>query len=334
MFKPTYRITPFLIKCFEQISYQKVFIDQFGKKSPFKISIAQDSFNRSVHSSTWIEGNLLSLVQVTALAADKDIIAHEKQKLEVRNCIKALRWILKNKSSTLDSERILKLHKKMTDNLLPEARCGQYRNIQNYIVNAKGQIIFTPCPPLKVKQGMQDLFIWLKQQRVEHPIIRSAIFHHEFVGIHPFVDGNGRVARAASQWILFSDEYDPLWTLGLDEYFAQDRSKYYDMIQQTHEMDGDYTYWIEYFAQGLLKALQVVSKRVKEGVRNYTKAALTPKQNELLELLEKNGVLGSAEICNKMSINRARVNQLIAPMVKAGIVIKEGTTRAVKYSLK
>jgi len=206
----------------------------------------------------------------------------------------------------------------MTKGLLPQARCGQYRDIQNYIVNAKGQVIFTPCSPLKVKQGMHGLFVWLKQQHTEHAIIRSAIFNHEFVNIHPFVDGNGRVAHAASQWILFADQYDPLWTLGLDEYFAQDRSRYYDIIQQTRDMDNDYTDWIEYIAQGLLEAIGHVSKRIKEETRRYKQIKLTPKQVELLDLLEKNGTLGSAEICQVMNINRARVNQLIAPLVKGG----------------
>jgi Fic family protein len=124
-----------------------------------------------------------------------------------------------------------------------------------------------------------------------------------------------------------------VWTLGIDEYFAQDRAKYYDMIQQTREMDNDYTYWIEYVAKGLLEAIQRVSKRIKEETRKYQQITLTPKQNELLNLLEKNGTLGSAEICKQMKINRARVHQLIAPLVKGRIVTKEGTTRAVKYSL-
>ena len=276
---------------------------------------------------------MLSLAQVALLSADKDIAAQENQKLEVRNCIKALRWILKNKDSVLNQENLMKLYAMMTKGLLPEARCGKYRDIQNYIVNAKHQVIFTPRSPSKVKQGMSDLFLWLKQHQAEHPIIRSAVFHHEFVGIHPFVDGNGRVARAASQWLLFHDGYDSTWTLGLDEFFAQDRAKYYDMIQQTHDMDGDYTYWIEYIAKGLLASIQTVAKRLKEGARRGKQIALTPKQSELLELLEKGGVTGSAEICDQMDINRSRVNQLIAPLVKAGVVIKEGTTRAVKYRI-
>ncbi len=276
---------------------------------------------------------MLSLAQVAALSSDKDIAAQENQKLEVRNCIKALRWILRNQNVILNQKNLLKLHAMMTKGLLPESRCGKYRDIQNYIVNAKHQVIFTPRPPSKVKPGMSDLFAWLKQNQKEHSIIRSAVFHHEFASIHPFVDGNGRVARAASQWLLFHDGYDSTWTLGLDEFFARDRAKYYDMIQQTHDMDGDYTNWIEYIAKGLLESIQTVVRRFKEEIRKGKQIVLTPKQSELLELVEKGGIIGSAEICKQMNINRSRVNQLIAPLVKAGLVIKEGTTRAVKYRI-
>jgi Fic family protein len=334
MFKPTYRITPFLISCLERIASHKVLTDQAGRSSAFlKTKVARDSLNRNVHSSTWIEGNLLSLAQVSALSANKDIAAEGLQKLEVKNCLKALRWILERPTSVLDEKKLLELHSLMTRGLLPKARCGHYRDIQNYIVNAKKQVIFTPASPSKVKPRIKELFIWLKQHAIEHPIVRSALFHHEFVAIHPFVDGNGRMARSASQWILWNQGYDPMWTLGLDEFFAADKARYYDMIQQTHDMDGDYTHWIEYVAQGLVEAIQAVAQRMKEETRKHRHPSLTPKQNELLELLEKKGRIGSSEICEAMTINRARVNQLIAPLVKANIVIKEGTTRAVKYQL-
>src|SRR5207249_1753096 len=111
------------------------------------------------------------------------------------------------------------------------------------------------------------------------------VFHHEFVTIHPFVDGNGRVARAAAQWLLFEKKYEPLYTLGLDEFFARDRARYYDLIQQTRDMDGDYTHWVEYVAQGLVDAVQNTVGRFKGATRIYKgkKITLTPKQQELVQ---------------------------------------------------
>jgi Fic family protein len=207
-----------------------------------------------------------------------------------------------------------------------------YRNVQNYIVDARHKVIFTPPAPAKVGGRMKSLFLWLKDQEI-HPIIRSAVFHHEFLTIHPFADGNGRVARAVSQWLLWEKGFDPLCTLGLDDFFAKDRARYYDLIQQTRDMDGDYTHWVEYVAEGLVRSVEVVQRRIQEGALKLRGLSLTPKQEELLVLLGRHGVLGAAKICGLMKINRARVNQLISPLVRAGIVFREGAARAVRYRL-
>jgi len=124
-----------------------------------------------------------------------------------------------------------------------------------------------------------------------------------------------------------------LVTLGLDDFFAQNRARYYDMIQQTRDMGSDYTYWVEYVAEGLMNAIETVQGRIKEGSLRLARVGLTPKQDELLALLRKYRVLGAAQIGQTMNINRARVNQLIAPLVRAGIVQKEGAARAVRYRL-
>jgi Fic family protein len=178
---------------------------------------------------------------------------------------------------------------------------------------------------------MSGLLTWLSSPKQEHTIIRSAIFHHEFAAIHPFVDGNGRMARALSQWILLAGGYDPAHSLGLDEYFAADRTKYYQMINETHEMDGDYTHWIEYFSTGLLQSMEKLANRLRS--IKVDGGEWTPKQRELISLLSKEGVMGSGDICRAMRVNRARVNQLITPLVAAGVVVKEGHTRSARYRI-
>ena len=334
MFSPKYRISNYFLKCCEKIASLVAFIRKAEVTLPLQVRLEREFVNRSVHSSTRIEGNRLSFDQVVALAANKNIVAQEDQKLEVNNCIKAIRWVLRSKGQSLTENRLLRVHKMMTKGLLPEKDCGKYRQVQNYVVNARNRVIFTPPVPQKVRKRISELLRWIKESRDGHPIILSSIFHHEFVTVHPFVDGNGRVARAAAQWLLFEGGYEPLHTLSLDDFFAEDRNRYYEMIQQTRDMDGDYTYWIDYVAEGLLESVQKVSDRLKVIKRkDIKKISLTPKQEELLKILSEYGEIGSAEICKHMRINRARVNQLIAPLVKAGIVIKKGTTRAVKYNL-
>lgn len=336
MFKPLYRTTPYLVSLFEKIAAQAAVIRHSSLKLPVRIHLERDALNRSVHSSTAIEGNRLSLQQVVDLSAKKDLAADQKQKTEVQNCLNALHWVMRNKDSALTEMKLLTLHRLMVKDLLPLKRTGRYRSIQNYIVNAKNIVVFTPPAPFQVSRRMKELFRWLKFSPQEHTIARSAIFHHEFVTIHPFTDGNGRVARAAGQWLLFKEGFDPVMTLRLDEYFAQDRDRYYKMIQQARDLDNDYTHWVEYVAAGVLESVTHAVQRLKEftrGLKEGKDITLTPKQEEVLNLLKEKGVIGSLEICRAMKINRARVNQLIAPLVEAGLVIREGKTRGSKYSL-
>lgn len=330
MFKPDVRITSHLMKLFEGIASAAALIKGARLQESLKIPLEKDAFARSVHSSTWIEGNLLSLAQVRAISEGQDVLVEQKQKSEVTNCLAAIRWILRNKNKPVTESDLLAVHTRMIKGLLPAARSGKYRSVQNYVIDARNKVIFTPPAPAKVAGRMKDLFKWLKDDD-QHTIVRSAVFHHEFLTIHPFVDGNGRVARAISQWLLWEKGADPLVTLGLDDFFAQNRARYYDMIQQTRDMDGDYTHWVEYVAEGLMSSIETVQGRIKEGSLRLARVTFTPKQNELLALLRKYRVLGAAQICQSMNINRARVNQLIAPLVHAGIVQKEGAARAVRY---
>jgi Fic family protein len=329
MFKPQYRLTKYLSESLERTTLLLESLKNLPSKSPIRIKITRDALGRDVHSSTWIEGNMLTLAQVNALVDGKDVDAESQQKTEVKNCINVLRWIIKHKSTPFTSNRILQLHGLMTKGLLVSDRSGHWRKVQNYVVNSKRQVIFTPPKPKDVPKRMGELLTWLSKSKEEHAVVRSAIFHHEFVTIHPFVDGNGRMARALSQWVLFQGKYDPAHSLGLDEYFAGDRAKYYEMIQETREMDRDFTHWIEYFALGLLQSVENLSKRLRS-VKMDGKE-WTPKQRELIKLLNRRGILGSGDICRAMGINRARVNQLISPLISAGVVLKEGHTRSSKY---
>lgn len=333
MLKAQYRITPYLLKLFEQIAVAGALIRSSRLKASVKSSLERDAFARSVHSSTWIEGNLLSLAQVRAVVDGQDLLVEEKQKREVANCVEAMRQILKTKHKPVTELGLLAVHTRMIKGLLAKDRSGRYRSVQNYIVDARNKVIFTPPPPAQVAGRMKALFAWAKDDSL-HPVARSAIFQHEFLTIHPFVDGNGRAARAAGQWLLWEQGFDPLCTLGLDDFFAQDRPRYYDMIQQTRDMDGDFTHWVEYVAQGLARSHEDLQNRIKAGTLSLQGVSLTPKQEELLDLLERKDVLGAAEIGKTMKINRARVNQLIGPLVRAGIVTREGAARAVRYHLK
>lgn len=334
MYRPNYRITEYFLGCIEKIAALQADIRKSRVRLPAKLMLQTEAFNRNVHSSTWIEGNRLSLEQVAALRGRKEVRADERQKREVANYIQALQWVLDHADKPVAEKDLLRLHRMITRGLVNPEKCGRYREVQNYVLDGKGRTAYTPPAAPAVPKLMRDLLAWLARAKGMNPVIASAVFHHQFVTIHPFADGNGRLARAVSLWILYHGQYDPSHIAALDEYFAQDREKYYRKIRQARELDYDLTYWLDYLAQGVLETLESALGRIYQlAVSPKKEIALSGKQEELIHFIKQNAGCSSKDIGAAMKINRARVNQLIAPLIKAGIVGMAGKARATKYYL-
>jgi len=334
MFKPTYRITDYFLQTIERIASIAAKIEAKKIKFSVLIKLQTEALERNVHSSTSIEGNQLSLAQVSALDHKKDVSADLRHKKEVLNYFKALRWIISNYQKPLNKSSLLKLHSLVVSGLLIKSKIGSFKKKQNYVIDGDGLVVYTPPSPAKCRKMIEELLLWLDRSGGIHPIIASAIFHHQFVNIHPFSDGNGRVARAGAQWVLYQRNFDHNHIVALDDFYARDRQRYYDKIQQTRALDYDFTYWIDYVAEGILQTVDNVYSRIENISHGVgTHIVITPKQEELVRLFNLHGSLGSKDICRILKINRSRVNQILTPLIKAKIIKKEGRARATRYFL-
>jgi Fic family protein len=334
MFKPDYRISEHFLDCAEKIATVSAKIVAKNVKFSLMTRLQAETLERNVHSSTSIEGNPLSLAQVSDLNRNKDLLIDDKSRKEVVNYFKALRWIIKEPARVMNKSSLLQLHELIVDGLLSQEKAGCFKIKQNFIIDAKKIVVYTPPPPKDCPRLLGQLVDWVNQPKKIHPIILSAIFHHQLVTIHPFSDGNGRVARAGAQWLLYQKKFDHYHIIALDDFYAQDRGRYYAKIQQVRDLDYDFTYWIDYVAQGLLETIEKVYLRLSNLAHGVAKKiTITPKQEELVDLLGKNGALGSRELCRLLKINRARVNQLIVPLISAKIIQKSGFARATRYCL-
>jgi len=228
------------------------------------------------------------------------------------------------------------LHAIIMGGLIPEEKLGKHKAKQNYVVNERNIKIYTPPSPQETPRLMKELIDWLNAQETAqlHGIMVCAILHHRFVSIHPFPDGNGRVARVLGNLILYQRDFDSRHIFSLDEYFAGNRKFYYQKIQQARELDGDLTPWIEYVAEGTIKTLNNTNQRIEALQLSPTaKLYLSPRQEELLRLLRNAPRLSGAEMINKLKLSRARINQLLIPLIKSGVVVKEGLSKATRYRL-
>lgn len=338
MYQPVYEITHELLSLITQAVELKTWISQSVVDVVWLPVLQRETVERLAHSSTAIEGNPLTLPEVEALARGEEIPARDRDKREVLNYMSAMRWVWRRKiDGSINETDLLYLHKLLTQKTLPKEQCGFYKTRPNRVINGRGITVYMPPAPEKARPFTSDLLAWLNSahSKTLHPVIVSAVAHHRLVSIHPFADGNGRAARALSCLLLYARGFDTHHLFALDEYYERDRQRYYAKIQQARELDDDLTYWLEYVARGVVETLGRTKERIRslEISSKTQKLALTKRQEDVLRFLRDRGRVKSPEIEKAFRITRARVNQIIQPLVDAGLVLREGQTRATTYRL-
>ena len=169
------------------------------------------------------------------------------------------------------------------------------------------------------------------------PVLSSAILHHRFESIHPFADGNGRTGRALSLWELYRRGFDTHHIFSVDEYFWEDRPRYYAELDAVRRAGDDLSGWLEYCAEGLRTTLERAWLRIQTiqgGVSGAKKLALRPRQEQLLHLLRDHGSMAPNEIWSALSVSRQGAMDLLRPLIEAGLIEKVGGAKTGHYVLK
>jgi len=208
MFKPNFQRTDLLIEMVARIEVARDRVLRAPIVPRWEAELRREALTRSAHHSTSIEGNPLSLEEVTDLLAGRDVLAHPREKQEVLNYAEVLRYIDRHflgQERQVTEETILHLHALAMKDLLPPAETGQYRRVPVIVgIPATGEVVYRPPDWEDVPGLMADLATWLNSSAAAElmPVLEAGIAHYEFVRIHPFVDGNGRTARALATLIL------------------------------------------------------------------------------------------------------------------------------------
>lgn len=226
---------------------------------------------KSIHSSLKIEANSLSLNQVRDVINGKLVLGEQKEIQEVKNAYAAYEQI--SEINPYSIKDLKEFHAIMTKYIVEES--GDFRHGEEGVFNGE-QCIFMAPPAQFVPQLMDELFDWMKNAKDNvHPLILSCVFHYEFVFIHPFADGNGRMARLwhtaiLSRWKEIF-EYIPLESQ--IEKFQED---YYDVIAKCH-VSGESTIFIEFMLSQIDKILDELSVQLRENneqISEYVKKLL------------------------------------------------------------
>lgn len=234
-FSPKYTITPKINKALVEIERVRGFLDAVKLKDDWIADMQKKALILESHHSTHIEGTALSLEQAQSILEGKKVkgVNRDDEK-ELLNYKKAMDFLSRylGKDDPVSEGVVREIHKVLVKGVRGEnADPGNYRKIQNYVVNSRTrEIIYTPPGPLDVPYLMREFTEWINQTKDVSPVLLAGIAQFQFVHIHPFIDGNGRTARLLSTLILYKTGYDFKRLFTISEYYDQDRPAYYQAI--------------------------------------------------------------------------------------------------------
>jgi Fic family protein len=331
-YQPIYTITPVLLARTEQIAVLRERILAATVQVQWIPALQKDTRARNTHSSTAIEGNPLTLEQVRAVEEGREIPATAPRATrEVVNYFAGLRFIEKHaQTGLIQHEHILRLHKIIASDVMDQGAAGRYRSIQVRIGR------HFPPPPEDVSGLMFELLEWWNQDSVKiSPVLSSAILHYRFEAIHPFADGNGRTGRALALWELYRRGFDTHHIFSVDEFYWEDRARYYAALDAVRHQGESLTAWLEFCAEGILLTLERVWTRVQKlsAQSRQQKLVLRPKQEQLLQLLRDRRSMAPREIWTGLKVSKQGALDLLRPLIKAGLVSRVGTRKTGRYIL-
>lgn len=341
MYAPAFIITNKILQNIGQIEAAKEIIEHAPLLPFWEKKFQDEAILRTTHYGTHIEGNELSLSQVQKILDGERVVARERDVQEVINYREVVDYIGRKKDLKIDEDTIFDLHKIVVNKILDGEGSGKYREKEVVIRNSiTGEVSFRPPKNLEVPWQVKDLVEFIQKVKELHPVIKSGIVHYEFVRIHPFLDGNGRVGRALSMLVLFAEGYDIREFFSLEEHFDRNPESYYKGLQSVAKNDGNVTEWLEYFTQCLAVELSKIKEKIEHiSIDTQLKkklggapVMLTERQLKIIEYIQEIGYLENKVFANLFpDISEDSVLRDVQDLVKKGLLKKSGKTKGVKY---
>ena len=345
MFKPKYSITHKINNSLLEIERARGFLEAAQLKGKWIREMQSEAIALEAHHSTHIEGTRLTLDQAKRILTGKEVPGvHLDDKKELLNYKEAMDFVSQylEKESPISEGLIREIHKILVKGVRGDsADPGNYRKVQNYVVNTiNNEIIYTPPPPYEVPHLMRELVEWLNTPIGVSPIIIAGTAQFQFVHIHPFIDGNGRTARLLCTLLLYKNDYDFKRLFSLSEFYDQNRNDYYHAIQTVRSNNMDMTFWLEYFTNALKNQMLEVKSRGESAIKKdiiierASKEDLNERQISVLTFLLDNPSIGRAKYVELFKVSLRTANYDLAQLEKLGFIEKTGIGRAIKYKIK
>jgi len=269
---------------------------------------------RSIYSSLAIEANSLSLNSVEKIIDDKLVLGDRKEIQEVKNANELYEHI--DEYNWKSEEDFLKAHTLLMKYF--EDDNGYYRN-HGEAIKKGNKIVYTAPELILVPSLMKSLFKFINDNENKiHPLILSSIFHYYFVSIHPFSDGNGRIARFWVSLILTS--WNPNFKyIPIEEEMYINQEKYYDSIAQCH-INGNANVFINFILKCIYSSLEKATQEIKI-------FKLNSNQKKIINYIKENPNITRNELADKLNITSDGVKYNLNKLIKNGKLKRIGPTK-------
>ncbi len=338
-----------MVIAISQISEIKTIVERSRVLPLNQAQLQRQAIARMAHTSTSIEGNKLAQFEVDKVLSGMSVNADAKSILEVKNYQQALKKVeeIAELPGPITSKQILELHRILMLGLLPKEKTGAYRPGDIYIVddlgNGKEVLRFKGPDAKKVPYLINELLLWLNSKQKIPPILKAAIFHLQFVTIHPFSDGNGRITRLLTNLILYKENWDFRKIIVLEDYYNRDRLAYYNALNEVQgdkfHSGEDLTSWIDYFILGFLLEAKEVAKTISsigqdQIVSDEEQILLDRDEIKIIDLLASSNKTTSSDIEKLLHIAKRTAQLKLKNLVDKKLIEVKGRGPSTFYTQK
>jgi len=339
-----FTITNSIISKIEQIYRIRWIIENANIVPERQTKLKQIARLRSWVYSTKIEWNRISYIDAKKLLAWQKIKARPRDEKELKNYMKVLTYIeSKDSKKTITEKDIFKIHQLSTKNILDSGHHNKRRNQANAVYNELWWIVYLPPDRKDVEKLISEMLNFINKKTEISVIIRAGILHHRFVIIHPFIDGNGRTARALTQLFLYQNGFNTKKYFSLEEYYDSDLANYYEAIfiwndfYSANNKKIDSTKFVEYFLGGLeheLHYLKNTIENIKDDENFEHKlilARLNNRQIHISAYIKKHLSITAKDLLSVYNVSIATIKRDLDILIKNWIIKSVWYSKSTRY---